>query len=152
MQRIRHRTPAVGKPASVTLQATFAEVFKRAAALEPGEFFPLEPHEVRDLLLWKSGNDFRRGRQDVNAEFERFDCVFGLNLEYGVGGGEYGVTKKRRKAAPVAPPPPAARPLVGETSVPTAEHLVEMIAVGDRTKEEIVEACRMWIELRARTR
>jgi hypothetical protein len=52
MQTIRHRTPAVAKS---TLQGTFPEVFKRAAALEPGEFFPLGPHEIRELLLWKAG-------------------------------------------------------------------------------------------------
>jgi len=74
--------------------------------------------------------------------------VFGVNSEYG----EYGVTKKRRKAAPVAPPPPAARTLVSETSMPTAEHLVELIAAGDHAKEKIVEACRLWVKLRARTR
>jgi hypothetical protein len=34
------------------LQATFPEVFKRAAAIGPGEFFQLGPHEIRELLLW----------------------------------------------------------------------------------------------------
>jgi hypothetical protein len=87
LQTIRHRTPAVGKMAQGRLHATFPEAFKRAAALEPGEFFPLGPHEVRDLLLWKAEGDFRRGRLEVNAEFERLDCVFRFDSEeerYGV--------------------------------------------------------------------
>jgi hypothetical protein len=49
----------------------------------------------------------------------------------------------------VAPPPPSPRLLVSVTSVPTAEHLVKLIAAGDRAKEEIVEACRLWVKLRA---
>jgi hypothetical protein len=145
MERIRHSTPTVGKPPSKTLQGTFPEVFKRAAALEPGEFFPLGPHEVRELLLWKAGGDFRRGRLEVNAEFERLDCVFRFDSEEG----RYGVRRQRRIAAPVAPPPPSPRLLVSVTSVPTAEHLVKLIAAGDRAKEEIVEACRLWVKLRA---
>jgi hypothetical protein len=94
MERIRHSTPTVGKPPSKTLQGTFPEVFKRAAALEPGEFFPLGPHEVRELLLWKAGGDFRRGRLEVNAEFERLDCVFRFDSEEG----RYGVRRQRRIA------------------------------------------------------
>jgi hypothetical protein len=109
------RTPTVGKPTQGTLQGTFADVFKRAAALELGE-----------LLLWKSGGDFRRARQEVDAEFARLDCVFCLDSEEG----RYGVRKKRRKAPVVASPPPAPRPLVSETSVPTAERVVELIAGG----------------------
>jgi hypothetical protein len=144
MQTIQHRTPVVGKPPKRTLQATFPEVFKRAAALEPGGFFPLGQHEIRELLLWKAGGDFRHGRQEVNAEFARLDCVFTLDGEEG----HYGVRKKGMKAAPVPTPPPAPHPLVGETSVPTAEHLVELIAAGDLAKEEIVEACRLWVKLR----
>ena len=107
MQRIRHRTPTVAKSA---LQATFPDVFKRAAALDPGEFFPLGPLEIRELLLWKSGGDFRRGRLEINAEFKRLDCVFGLNSEEGL----YGIRKKRRKATPAAPSPPTPHPLVSE--------------------------------------
>jgi hypothetical protein len=145
MERIPHRTPTVPKPVRRTLQGTFPEVFKRAAELEPGEFIPLGPHEVRDLLLWKAGGDFRRGRLEVSAEFERLDCVFRFDSEEG----RYGVRKQRRIAAPVAPPPPSPRLLVSEPSVPTAEHLVELIAAGDRAKEEIVEACRLWVKLRA---
>ena len=68
LHTIRHRTPAVGKLAQGRLHATFPEVFKRAAALEPGEFFPLDPHEVRDLRLWKADGDCRRRRLEVNAE------------------------------------------------------------------------------------
>jgi hypothetical protein len=143
MQTLEHRTPAVGKPPKRALKATFAEVFKQAAALEPGGFFPLGPHEIRELLLWKAGGDFRRGRLEVNAEFARLGCVITLDNK----GGRYGVRKQRKQGAPMAPSPP--RPLVGETSVPTAEGLVELIAAGNRTKEEIVEACRLWLKLRA---
>lgn len=37
--------------------------------------------------------------------------------------------------------------LVSETSVPTARHLIALIAEGDRTHEQIVEACRLWLRL-----
>ena len=99
----------------------------------------------------------------VDAQFERLDCVFGLNSEEGL----YCIRKKRRKATPAAPSPPTPRPLVSESSVPTAERLVELIAAaGNRTKEEIVEntrrswrtvcfiieACQLWVKLRATKR
>jgi hypothetical protein len=33
--------------------------------------------------------------------------------------------------------------------VPTAEHLIELIAAGDHARHDIVEACRLWLMLRA---
>jgi len=41
---------------------------------------------------------------------------------------------------------------VSETRVPTAKHLIEQIAQGDRTQEEILEACRLWLKLHDRSR
>ena len=88
--------------------------------------------------------DFRRGRLEVNAEFERLDCVFRFDSDEG----RYGVRKNKRKATPVMTPPPSApRPLVSETDVPTEKRLIELIAVGDRSREQIVEACRLWLRL-----
>jgi hypothetical protein len=41
------------------------------------------------------------------------------------------------------------RPLVSETGVPTAKHLIELIARGERTREQIIEACKLWLKLQA---
>jgi hypothetical protein len=41
------------------------------------------------------------------------------------------------------------RPLVSETSVPTAKHLIELIARGERTREQIIEACKLLLKLQA---
>jgi hypothetical protein len=41
---------------------------------------------------------------------------------------------------------------VSETSVPTAKRLIELIAGGNYTGEEIVEACKLWVKLQASSR
>jgi hypothetical protein len=42
------------------------------------------------------------------------------------------------------------RQLVSETRVPTAKHLIELIARGEHTQEQIVEASQLWLKLQAR--
>jgi hypothetical protein len=44
----------------------------------------------------------------------------------------------------------AGQRLVSETSVSTsAKHLIELIARGEHSKEQIVEACRLWLKLQS---
>ena len=39
--------------------------------------------------------------------------------------------------------------LVSKSSVPAANHLIALIAEGEHSKEQIVEACRLWLKLQA---
>src|SRR5262245_38257318 len=51
--------------------------------------------------------------------------------------------ERRRRGLPTRP----TLRLVSETSVPTAKYLIERIARGEHTREEIIEACRLWVKM-----
>jgi hypothetical protein len=42
-----------------------------------------------------------------------------------------------------------ARPMVTDTSLPTAKHVIELISLGHHFQEQIVEACQLWLKLQA---
>jgi hypothetical protein len=75
MYRVTPKTSAAHGH-TTSLQALLPGVFKRMGVLAPGERFKLEPREVRQLLLWAPKGDWRRGRQEMEAELARFGCTF----------------------------------------------------------------------------
>lgn len=45
------------------------------------------------------------------------------------------------------PPTRTKMRLVSESNIPTAKHLIELVARGEHTKAQIVEACQLWMRL-----